>query len=47
MKKKNRILSLYGQINPKTGKVWSKLGISKKVGVSRTYVYKVLNQTNV
>jgi transposase len=35
--KQKRIISLY-----KGGK--SKLGISKKVGVSRTYVYKVLNQ---
>jgi len=44
MKKKNKILNLYGRINPKTGKPYSKLGISKKVGISRTYVYKVLKQ---
>ena len=42
MKKKEQILSLWGTTNPKTGKPWSKLGISKKVKVSRTYVYKVL-----
>lgn len=42
MKKKEQILSLWGTVNPKTGKAWSKLGISKKVKVSRTYVYLVL-----
>lgn len=40
MKKKNKIIKLYKQ-----GK--SKLGISKKVGVSRTYVYKALKQENL
>jgi len=47
MKKKTQIISLWGKTNPKTGKPWSKLGISKKVEVSRTYVYQIINsQTN-
>jgi hypothetical protein len=46
MKKKNQILSLWGKTNPKTGKPWSKLGISKKVKVSRTYVYQIIEKKN-
>lgn len=42
--KKNQILSLWGKTNPKTGKPWSKLGISKKVKVSRTYVYQIIEK---
>jgi hypothetical protein len=44
MNKKTKILRLWGTTNPKTGKPWSKLGISKKVESSRTYVYKVLRK---